>query len=173
MEREAETVALGEGRQGGGKTSEEGDREKKTKEWYGTWRGETGRATVRPRSPPFQQRGLLLVLPVFHQKQPATAKGEVEAGGQGEVGERAEDAGYDATLLVVIGILADIEEQSMDAHQRPLGANAPAHLAGDPTRNLISKRRARRFLRARPLHSKPQPRTRRSEEHTSELQSPC
>ena len=88
--------------------------------------------------------------------EPGTA--EVEAG---------ERAGYDSTLLVVIGILDDIEDQSnIVGWVRASGLrgppHAPAHLAGDHTRNLISKRRARRFLRARPLHSKPQPRTRTS-----------
>jgi hypothetical protein len=45
MEQEVETVPSDKWREGGGKTNEEGDREKKTKEWYGsggTWRGETG-----------------------------------------------------------------------------------------------------------------------------------
>ena len=45
MEREVETVTLDKRRQGGGKTSKKGDREKKTKQSYGsggTWRGKTG-----------------------------------------------------------------------------------------------------------------------------------
>ena len=48
---------------------------------------------------------------MFHKAQPATAEGAVEVG-EVEVGERAEEAGYDSTLFVVIGILDDVEEQS-------------------------------------------------------------
>jgi hypothetical protein len=97
--------------------------------------------------------------------EPATVEGEV--GGEVEAGEGAEEAGYGSTLLVVIGILDDIEEQSNVAgwiHASSLWRppHTPAHLAGDQAGDLISKGRARRFLRARPLHSKPQPRTRTS-----------
>ena len=72
MEREAETVAWGEGRQGEGKKSKKGEREKETKEWCssgGTWRGETDEQLSVRESPPFRPRGLLLVLPVFHRTQ--------------------------------------------------------------------------------------------------------
>ena len=71
MEREAETISLDERKGGGGKTSKKGESEKKTKEWCGgrgTWGDGTSDDPFR-ESPPFLQRGLLLVLPVFHRTQ--------------------------------------------------------------------------------------------------------
>ena len=52
-------------------------------------------------------------------------------------GERAEEAGYDSTLLVVNSILDDIDRAGW-IHVSGLWGppHAPAHLAGDHTRNL-------------------------------------
>ena len=73
MEREAETVSLDERKGRGGKTSKKGESETKTKEWCGgrgTWCGGDGTSDDPFReSPPFLQRGLPLVLLVFHKKQ--------------------------------------------------------------------------------------------------------
>ena len=59
MEREAETVAVDDRRQGGGKVSKKGERDKKTKEWCsggGTWGGRDGTNNYPSESPPFRQR---------------------------------------------------------------------------------------------------------------------
>ena len=77
--------------------------------------GETGRATIRQSHPRFGSAGATTGPTCVSQEanpEPAAARGEVEAGGDVEAGERAEEAGYDSTLLVVIGILDDIKEQS-------------------------------------------------------------
>ena len=109
-------------------------------------------------APLFQQRGLLLVVPVFRKKQPATAKGDVEAGGQGEAGERAEEAGYDSTLHGHghPGRCRGPKQRSgMDTRQRPTGA--PSHSRSPCWR---SHSRPVCVARSRPLHPKPQPTTR-------------
>ena len=129
---------MGEGRQGGGKKSKKGERKRRRNGVAAEEPGarETGRATICPRVTPVSAARATTGPTCVSREakpEPAAAEGDVD-------GERAEDAGYDSTLLVVIGILVDIEEQSMDTHQRPLGAHAPAHLAGDHTRDLISKR---------------------------------
>ena len=52
-------------------------------------------------------------------------------------GERAEEAGYDSTLLVVNSILDDIDRAGWIRVSGLWGPpHAPAHLAGDHTRNL-------------------------------------
>ena len=71
--------------------------------------GEMERTTIRQSHPRFGS-AVATTGPTCDSQEakpePATARGEVEAG------ERAEEAGYDSTLLVGIGILDDIEEQS-------------------------------------------------------------
>ena len=117
---------------------------------------ETGRATIRLRVTPVSAARATTGPSCVSQEakpEPATAEGEIA------------EAGYDPTpVLVIIGILDDIKEQSNVAGWiRASGLSGPphtpTHLAGDHPRYLISKRRARRFPRACPLYSKPQPRT--------------
>ena len=119
--------------------------------------GGDGMSNYPSEAPLFQQRGLLLVVPVFRKKQPATAKGDVEAGGQGEAGERAEEAGYDSTLHGYghPGRCRGPKQHSgMDTRQRPTGI---PHIRSPCWR---SHSRPVCFARSRPLHPKPQPTTR-------------
>ena len=122
--------------------------------------GETGRATICPRVTPVSAARATTGPTCVSREakpEPAAVAGDVDVA----TGERAEEAGYDSTLLVVISILDDIDGAGWIRVSGLWGPpHAPAHLAGDHTHNLISKRHARRFLRARPLHSKPQARTR-------------
>ena len=127
----------------------------------GTWRGGDGTSKYLSESHPrFGSAGHYWSYLCFtRSKTSAAAEGDVDV----DAGECAAEAGYDSTLLVVISILVDIDGAGWIRVSGLWGPpHAPAHLAGDPTRNLISKPRARRSPRAYPLHSKPQSRTRTS-----------